>query len=240
MSDIASTGFNPNISRFKRLAKALRKAVEAGDAEAVERVTAQDVDPSTPFALRSAQLVIAREQGFAGWHEFIEDAGERMVDERDIHRWFGVSLNNKSWEIIDDATDVSSWPPHRVDEALYGAYASAYHWMQVGTPMHQGRAESVITRMAVILGRPELALHHAERYVDIVARHPDLAEDWDIAFTLEGKARALAAAGRLEEASAMKRSAEEACALIADPEDREIVEQALVQEPWFGVRARGS
>ncbi len=245
MSDIVAsesevTGFDapglePNITRLKRHAKSLKKAVAAGDKDALGRVAAQDVDPGPPFSLRSAQYVLAKEHGYAGWYELISDVGARMVDERDIHRWFGVDLNNRSWELIDAAEDISHWPKHKVEEALYRTYASTYHWMQIGTPMQQGRGEYLISRMAVVIGRPELALGHADRYVEIVASHGELAEDWDRAFAVEGRSRALAANGRLDEARAAKRHAEELCASIEDPEDRKIVEGALSQEPWFGV-----
>ncbi len=228
--------FDPNISRLKRAAKELKRAVEAGESAALERIAIAKVEASLPFALRSAQEVIARELGFERWHDLIEDAGERLVDERDLHRWLGVNLNNACWRVLDGQDDVSEWPIHRKEEVLYRAVASAYHWMQVGTPIHHGRAEHLISRTAVIVGRPDEALRHAVRYREIIEAHPDLAEDWDLAFAAEAHARALAACGRIEEAAEARAIAEDLCARVAEDQDREVVELELLREPWFGLR----
>lgn len=233
MSDTPS--FDPNISRLKRAAKELKRAVETGDAAALSRLAEAKVDPSTPFALRSAQQVVAREHGFDRWHDLIEEAGERLVDERDLHRWLGVNLNNAGWKLLGDVDDVSGWPQHEKEAALYRAIASAYHWMQVGTPIHQGRAEHLISRTAALVGLADEALSHAVRYQQIIDSHPDLAEDWDVAFAAEAHARALAASGRTDEARAARVTADELCARVADPEDREVVERELDRGPWFGV-----
>jgi hypothetical protein len=226
--------FNPNISHLKRQAKELKRAAEAGNALAVERLAAAGANGEKP-SLRTAQLVIAREHGFDGWHELIEEAGERMVDLGDVHRWFGVHLNNEAWKLIDDQAISPDDPPTRREEALYRAYASAYHWRQVGNAMNQGRGEHLISRTAVLVGSAELAIRHAIRYLELIDTHPDLAEDWDHAFAHEAMARALAMAGD-GRARSERLEAERLCALIAEEEERVIVEGELAREPWFGLR----
>ncbi|MGH8927090.1 MAG: hypothetical protein ACRDWH_01970 [Acidimicrobiia bacterium] len=227
--------FNPNISQLKRQAKDLKRAAEQGSEEAIGRVIAAGQESGLAVSLRSAQLTIAREHGFSGWQELIEEVGERMVDERDVHRWFGVHLNNEAWNVIDEDAIGPDAPAEAREVALYRAFASAFHWRQVGTPIHHGRGEHLLSRTAAIVGEPELALHHASRYLEIIAAHPDLAEDWDHGFAHEAMARALAMAGRREEAVTERREAERLCALIADDEDRAIVEAELKREPWFGI-----
>ena len=179
--------FSPNITGLKKRAKELKRLVDERNPEALARLTAAGVPFAEPLALRSAQLVLARELGFEGWHDLIEEAGERLVDERDLHRWFAVSLNNAAWAVIDEHADTDSLPPHVRDEAVYRVYASTYHWMKAGTPIHQGRGEHLISRTLVLFGRAESALTHADRYLEIIAGHPDLAEDWDIAFAYEAR-----------------------------------------------------
>ena len=231
MSELPS--FNPNISHLKRQAKELKRAAEGGDLLALERLASAGASGDKP-TLRAAQLVIAREHGFAGWHELIEEAGERMVDLGDIHRWFGVHLNNEAWKVIDDEAVSPDDQPRRREEALYRAYASVYHWMQVGNPMNQGRGEHLISRTAVLFGSAELAIRHAERYLELIETHPDLAEDWDRAFAHEAMARALAMAGD-SRARSERLEAERLCALIAEEEERVMVEGELAREPWFGL-----
>jgi hypothetical protein len=231
MSELPS--FNPNISHLKRQAKELKHAAESGDLVAIERLATAGAN-GEKTSLRAAQLVIAREHGFAGWHELIEEAGERMVDLRDVHRWFGVHLNNEAWKVIDDQALSPDDPPTRREEALYRAYASAFHWRQVGNPMNQGRGEHLISRTAVLVGSADVAIRHATRYLELIDAHPDLAEDWDHAFAHEAMARSFALAGD-SRARVERLEAERLCALIAEEGERVIVEAELAREPWFGL-----
>ena len=56
----------PDLGQLRRQAKKLRRSALAGDRDAVERLRHVDVDPAA-VTLSSAQLVIARELGFASW-----------------------------------------------------------------------------------------------------------------------------------------------------------------------------
>jgi hypothetical protein len=158
------------------------------------------------------------------------------VDLVDIHRWFGVHLNNEAWKVIDDQAIAPEDQQRPRDEALYRAYASVYHWMQAGNAMNQGRGEHLISRTAVLVGFPELALRHASRYLELIEAHPEIAEDWDHAFAHEAMARALAMAGEVELARMELMDAERLCGLIAEEEERVIVEGELAREPWFSLK----
>jgi dienelactone hydrolase len=63
---------NPNIEQYRRQAKALRKALAANDSAAQERLRQfhPRAEQALPAKLADAQLVIAREHGFAGWPAF--------------------------------------------------------------------------------------------------------------------------------------------------------------------------
>src|SRR5262245_62130745 len=54
---------------IRKQAKKLARQVAAGDAGALARIHAQLPVPSLPLSLRDAQLVLAREYGFAGWQD---------------------------------------------------------------------------------------------------------------------------------------------------------------------------
>ena len=151
------------------------------------------------------------------------------------HRWFGAHLNNGAWKLIDEESISPGAPMRDREEALYRAYASVYHWMQVGNTMNQGRGEHLISRTAVLAGSTDLALRHAARYLELIEANPDQAEDWDRAFAHEAMARALAMAGELDRARAERLEAERLCALIAEDEEREIVAAERAREPWFGL-----
>ena len=160
---------------------------------------------------------------------------EGEVDLATIHRWLGVHLNNEAWNVIDQWESESDDQLRRNEEALYRAYASVYHWMQVGSPINQGRGEHLVSRTAVLVGFPELAIRHASRYLELIDAHPDLAEDWDHAYAHEAMARALAMAGEMELARIERAKAEHLCSLIAEEQDRAVVAAELARKPWFGL-----
>ena len=54
---------------IRKQAKKLLRQLAAGDPDAVARVHAQLPAPTLPLSLRDAQLVLAREYGFAGWQD---------------------------------------------------------------------------------------------------------------------------------------------------------------------------
>jgi hypothetical protein len=151
------------------------------------------------------------------------------------HRRLGVDLNNATWDRLD-AGDVDAGSPARDREALlYGAYATAYHWMQSGTPVHQARAEHLISRTALRVGLADVALAHARRCLELLEENPDLAEDWDLAFAHEALARAHAATGDPESGRRHRSEAVGRTEAITDPEERAIVEAELGRGEWFGM-----
>src|SRR5437879_6029014 len=54
---------------IRKQAKKLVRQVAASDPDALARVRAQLPAPIVPLSLRDAQLVLAREYGFAGWKD---------------------------------------------------------------------------------------------------------------------------------------------------------------------------
>jgi len=235
---------NPNITHLKNQAKDLKRAVAESDPAAVARATSfhpsiskdpATLDPSA-FSLRDAQATLAREFGFDGWHQLNTEVGERMVDQRDLHRWFGVQLNNGMWDNIE-SPDVGPGSPQEDREMmLYSAYASAYHWRHVGNRANAARGEHLISRMAVKIGENALAVRHARRCLELIATHPDDMEDWDAPFGHEALARALAATGDPAGGREHLSLAEQLTAEVADPADREVLEAELTREPWFGLK----
>ena len=220
---------HPNLTQLKKQARDLKRAAESGDDTALERIRA--VDPSGKVSLRTAQLAIAREYGFAGWHALSVEVGRRMVEEGDLHRWFGVQLNNGSWEVIDSASVTPASPLAEREHVLYGAYASADHWQEVGTVANRVRGEHLIARTALLVGFDDTALRHARRCLDLIESNPGEVTDWDLGFALEALARA-EEVNALPSATATRERAEGAAAAIEDPTDRHIVEQQLTSEGW--------
>jgi len=230
---------NPNITHLRRQAKDLKKAIAAGDRQAIER--ARSARPGLAdsdiegFTLRDAQLTIAREYGFDGWHDLNVAVGERMVEERDLHRWFGVQLNNGVWARLDAADVGPDSPLEERERLLYSAYASAYHWMNAGTFANRARGEHLIARTATAVGLPDLAMQHARRCLELCEQNPVEVEDWDLAFAHEALARAVAARGDRTLARDLRAKAQALGEAIAGDGDRAAFLEELEKGPWFGI-----
>jgi hypothetical protein len=219
-----------DLGQLRNQAKDLRLAVQRRKPGAAERAaTTGPVDPDR-FSIRDAQQVIAREHGFARWQDAVSAFGNRQPRERDLHRWFAVELNNALGDLLFDLTP--STPRAEQDRALYQAYAACYHWLEAGTPANHGRGEYTIAQTALAIGRPQIATHHAPRYAELIAEHPDDFTDWDRAFATEIQARTAAAIGSLN-AGELKARAQSLTDHIADPDAREVVQDRLDRGPWF-------
>jgi hypothetical protein len=153
-----------------------------------------------------------------------------------LHRWFGVDLNNRTWQKLDEGIPNASSSDEERTELLIGAFASAYHWSQIGTAANRARGEHLISRTALRVGETGLALTHARRCLALAKANPDVVEDWDFGFAHEALARALAANGSLDEAHEHLQEARRIAAAVSGREDREILEAEINRGEWFGVK----
>jgi hypothetical protein len=136
-------------------------------------------------------------------------------------RQLGVDLYNEAWRLMESREDD--------DRLLYATHASAYHWLLApeAEPKNRARGEWQISRVYSVLGRPEPALHHAQRCLDLCEEHADNVEDWDTPFAYEALARAHKAAGNEAETARFTALAREAGEKISDREDRDQLDEAL-------------
>ena len=117
---------------------------------------------------------------------------------------------------------------------LYATHASAFHWLHGGgTLANRARGEWQVARVYATLGLGDSALRHARRCLELAERATvaGVADDWDIPAALEGLARAQAVNGDHEAAATTRERARAALAGIADPEDRQLIEQDLASTP---------
>ena len=144
----------------------------------------------------------------------------------ETHRRLGKELFNHTWTLIESA-DRSA---EQVDEMVAATHASAYHWSKGGgTLANAARGQWQIARVYATLGRAEPALWHANRCVELAesAATTGVADDWDLAAALESLTRAQLVAGDRAGAARTSARARQALATIADPEDRQLIEQDL-------------
>jgi hypothetical protein len=219
-----------DLGQLRAQAKELKRAYAGGNPAALDRVRLMRPDAGPEIPLRDAQLVIAREQGFDGWRELVAAAVAQQSGGRDLHRWFGVELNNGTWDLIDNGLSEQS-PRAEREQALYAAYAATYHWMQAGTVANHGRGEYLIAAVATVTGCLDIAGHHADRYAELIEAHPAAFDDWDLAFAAEGLARVASRRGSAD-AGKLKGEAVRLAEAVSDPEDRRICLDRLAAPPW--------
>ena len=114
----------------------------------------------------------------------------------DEHRRLGIDLFNKAWTLMETADRNAE----QNDELLHCAHASAYHWLQGSELVNRVRSEWQCSRAYAVLERPEPALHHARRCLELAESAPDALDDFDLPFAYEALARAHSLAGNEVEA----------------------------------------
>jgi len=134
-----------------------------------------------------------------------------------VERQLSAALFNRVWTLLEHESRTESEDA----EMIHAAHASTYHWMKIGQPVNRARGEWQCSRVYAVLGRPEPALFHAQKVLEICQREG--IADFDLAFAYEALARATALGGDTSEARRWAELARAACAQVAEDDDREIV-----------------
>src|SRR5205085_755229 len=78
MSAVRDLPARPSLDSLRKQAKKLARDAAAGNGEALARIHAQLARATVPLSNRDAQLVIAREYGFAGWPDLTAEVQKRL------------------------------------------------------------------------------------------------------------------------------------------------------------------
>jgi hypothetical protein len=68
----------PSLDSLRKQAKKLARDIAAGDTAAIARARAHLPSVDLPLTQRNAQLVIAREYGYVGWHDLTAEVSKRL------------------------------------------------------------------------------------------------------------------------------------------------------------------
>ena len=74
MTSSKSLPARPSLESLRKYAKKLARDIAAGHADAIARAQVQLPNVDLPLTQRNAQLVIAREYGYAGWQDQLHRA----------------------------------------------------------------------------------------------------------------------------------------------------------------------
>jgi DNA-binding transcriptional MerR regulator len=198
----------------------VRRIVAAPDSDdAQRRIAAHRARVEARLTeLRTAHYFLGR---LAGGTTQIEDAmpirPTAFVMDPQVQRKAAADLFNYTWTLLEkgERTERES------DLMIHAAHASRFMWEEIGEPVNHARGEWQIARVYAVLDRPEPALFHARRCLQIVEEHG--VGDFDLACAYEALARAHAIAGEREAAARYERLGREAAHRIDDADDRDLV-----------------
>ncbi|HJX67860.1 MAG TPA: hypothetical protein VJ258_03940 [Candidatus Limnocylindrales bacterium] len=147
----------------------------------------------------------------------------RLPDlDRETERRLAAGLYNEVWRLME----IAKRRPEQDDEMLHAAHASRYHWGKGGQSVNLARGEWLCSRVYAVLGRPEPAIWHGRRCLDLLTEFGS-GESWDVAAAYEALARAHSVAGNKAETKTWLAMANEALKAIPDPDDRRPIEADL-------------
>lgn len=152
---------------------------------------------------------------------------EKRYTEQEFHKKLAVDLFNLVWSLMDKKERTKE----EDDKMIHAVHASRFHWGEIGKPVHFERGEWQISRVYAVLNRPQPALYHAKRCLEICKENN--IGDWDIAFAYEAMARAYAVAGEKTESEKYMKLAKEAGEQIKEKEDKDLFISDLKTVPGY-------
>lgn len=152
---------------------------------------------------------------------------EKKYTEQECHKKFAVDCFNRVWKLHDKKERTRE----EDDKMVHAAHASRFHWGEIGTAVNFERGEWQISRVYSVLNKPQLALYHANKCLEICKENN--IGDWDIAFAYEAVARAYAVAGKKTESEKYIKLAKEAGERIKEKEDKDLFFSELKTVPDY-------
>jgi hypothetical protein len=120
----------PSLESLRKQAKKLARDIAAGDAGAIARTRMQLPDVDLPLTQRNAQLVIAREYGYAGWQDLTAEVSKRLGGlEWAVAQTRRVIHDNdveRLKQLLAEYPALLSWQGDVGDGGLLGMATSAY------------------------------------------------------------------------------------------------------------------
>jgi hypothetical protein len=141
--------------------------------------------------------------------------GDKKYSEKEWHKKQSVELFNLVWRFLDKKERTKE----EEDKMIHAAHASRFHWGEIGTPLECEHGEWQISRAYSVLNKPQPALYHGQRCLEICQQNK--IGDFDIAFAYEAMARAYAVVGEKVKYEKYITLAKQAGEKIKKTEDRD-------------------
>lgn len=132
-----------------------------------------------------------------------------------MHKKFAVECFNQTWNLIEKPDRT----PEETHKMIAMAYASLYHWSEIGTALNLARGHWQVSRVWAVAGEGENALRHGRACLGLCEQNG--IGDFDLAFAYEALARASALLGDATARELYLAQATEAAEQIAGAQDKE-------------------
>jgi len=131
MTTSKSLPARPSLESLRKQAKKLARDIAAGDAAAIARARAHLPNVDLPLTQRNAQLVIAREYGYAGWQDLTAEVSKRVGKglESAVAQARRIIHDNdveRLKQLLAEYPALLSWKDDDDDRGLLGMATSAY------------------------------------------------------------------------------------------------------------------
>lgn len=146
------------------------------------------------------------------------------------HKKFAMEFFNQIWPLLEKKERTEE----EKENMINAAHASLFHWKHIGKPINEQRGEWMVSHVYAVLGMADSALLHAKKCCKLTEENK--FEDFDLAYSYEGLARAFAASGNKSEFEKYHKLAKEAGGKIEKKENRELFLNDLKSEPWFKMK----
>lgn len=114
-------------------------------------------------------------------------SGPTQQEQEKYHRYFAIECNNRAWELADHDPRTGE----QSKEMALCASTAAWHWAQIGQPIHFARADLLLGWVHAISNRAESARSSTDSATVRIRGVVAGVTDWDRAFLalLEAKTR---------------------------------------------------
>jgi tetratricopeptide (TPR) repeat protein len=153
---------------------------------------------------------------------------DKKITLQEAHEKFAKSTFNSIWGLLDKGDRSAS----EDEDMLLSAFASLYHWKQIGTDVHLQRGYWMVSKVYHTHGDADKALSWAIKCSEITEKSAGEMKDFDLAYAQEGLARAYLLTGDLEKAKIHYKSAVKLGEKIKDPEDKRIFDGDIQAGNW--------
>jgi hypothetical protein len=151
----------------------------------------------------------------------IDPAAPGLAEDPAADRAQAIALFNHAWSLLD----LPERTPAEDFDLIHCTHASRWHWGRAGGPQEWAIGEWQCARAYAVLGRPEPALVHARRCLDLCEEHQ--LDGFIVASAHEALARAYMVDGEVNAARIERDIAAELAAALQDLDDRAVVEGDL-------------